>query len=604
MKRYFTLLLLIISTHLFSQTYSITGIVTTTNNKPLPDASVFIQDTKIGTSSLPDGTFTINEVIAGNYTIICSFLGYQTIKKQISINKNINIDFELLDSSLMADEIVISSLAAQANTPVAQSNLNMAQIKQNNMAADIPFQLELTPSVVSSSENGTGIGYTNLRIRGTDMSRINVCVNGIPLNDSESQGVFWVNMPDFTSSVDNIQIQRGVGTSTNGAGAFGANLHFNTRKIQEKPYFRAESTIGSFKTFKRSFAVGTGLLNNHFSFDFRYSKLNSDGWVKRGFSNHNSLFASLNYLDKKNILKLILIKGEEHTGITWWGVPDYMMETDRRYNPSGKKTDSLGNVSFYDNESDNYWQDHYQLHYTHSFSSKWNIISALHYTKGRGYYEVYQNEVDDWGSANAFSDYGLPNAVVNDSVYTASDMINRKSMDNHFYGLTLSTNYKNERSIFTLGTAWNQYLGDHFGTIEWSSLSQFIPQNYQWYTNTGNKIDYMIYSKLNYQLFENFYAFIDFQYRYIDYSIDGIDDDLAPLSFKKQWHFINPKAGVTYNFNKYNKLYLSYARANREPTRSDITANAKDESSKIPSSETLNDVELGFNRKKDNIYTE
>lgn len=585
---------------LMAQKFTISGTVTGENNTPLPGASIQVKSSAQGTISDSNGVYSLS-LEKGAYEIVYSFIGYDNYVQIIELNKNMKIDASLNVKSILSDEIIVSAIKANAHTPVAKTNISKESIERNNMVADIPFQLELTPSVVASSENGTGIGYTSMRIRGTDMSRINVSVNGVPLNDSESQGVFWVNMPDFTSSVENIQIQRGVGTSTNGAAAFGASINFQTNNIEEKPYGKLSTTVGSFNTFKRNASVGTGLINDHFAFDLRYSKLDSDGWIKRGYSDHQSIYMSGVYVDDKNLLRTTILMGEEHTGITWWGVPDYMMETDRRFNPAGAYIDDSGNTAFYDGQSDNYWQNHYQLHYTRKLSEFWNANLALHLTTGEGYYEQYIPEVNDWGSYNTYASYGLPDVTIGGTTIIASDMIRQKWLDNVFYGYTFSTQYKKDKLDVSLGSSGNYYDGDHFGYIKWLKVNNGTKLNHKWYDNNGFKTDFMVFLKAQYQLMDNLFVYGDIQTRSIKYELEGPDDDLVALDGSYNWNFFNPKAGVFYNLNNNHSFFASYAMANREPTRSDIKTAAKDETSPAPMHETLNDFEFGYQYSGKNI---
>lgn len=588
-----------------SQKAKIYGYIKDSNGQVLIGATITTPDAKIGVVSNQDGYYEIFDVDFGNLTLNASFLGYETEKVKLKVNKSlIELNYTLFESSILGENVIVRAIRANAKTPVAYSNIDKENLEQNNVVQDIPYLLEVTPSVVATSESGTGVGYTNIRIRGTDATRINVTVNGIPLNDAESQGLFWVNMPDFTSSVDNIQIQRGVGTSTNGAAAFGATINFQTIGLAYKPYANVSSTYGSFNTFKNSIQAGTGLLSEHFSFDLRYSNLKSDGFIQRGFADHQSTYLSGAYYANKTLIKANVILGEEHTGITWWGVPDYMMETDRTFNPAGEFTDDNGNTKYYDNQTDNYWQNHYQLIFAHSVNRHLNLNAALHATTGKGYYEQYKAEDD-------FSDYGIQNIelgdsilqiasqeyVFPDSIISASDIIRQKWLNNIFYGFTGSASYsKNKLDVIT-GGGWNQYNGDHYGLIKWSKFNAGLPLDYEWYRNTGLKTDWNVFTKFNYQLIDRLNLYVDIQYRNINYSMEGPDDDLVLIDQKHKYSFLNPKFGALYSFSDNSKLFFSFAIANREPSRADLKDAVKDGLNIFPVQETLFDYELGYTYK-------
>jgi iron complex outermembrane receptor protein len=571
----------------FSQ-LTITGKVTDKAGKALPGATIAIKGTYLGTVANSYGTYQFQNVKPGTYEFAVSFLGYQTGVKELRIDQSTQINFSLESSAIMADEVLVAATRAGNKAPVALSNLSGKEVRKQNTGQDIPYQLSLTPSLVESSEAGNGVGYSSLRIRGTDATRINVTVNGIPLNDSESQGVFWVNMPDFSSSVDNIQIQRGVGTSTNGAAAFGATINFQTETINPKPYAEVQSIAGSFNTFRNNLKVGTGLLNGKFTFDARYSRLKSDGYVDRAFADQESFFASGTYYTEKSMLKLNVMSGKEKTGISWWGNPGINNDEDpkpRTYNPAGEYTDDNGDVQYYDNQTDNYKQTHYQLFYSQELSSTWNLNSALHYTKGKGYYEQYKED-------ESYEDYGLSNPVYGDEEISTSDLIRQKWLKNDFYGFTSSLLYQKNGVDASFGGAWNFYDGDHFGNVIWAENGG-IDNDYQWYLNTGEKTDYNVFAKVNVDLSDRISAYGDMQYRHILYEMDGTDDDLLPFVQKHQFDFFNPKMGLYYSINDKNTAYASFGLAHREPTRSNYK-DAKEDETTMPTSESLFDYELGY----------
>ena len=586
--------------------YKISGKVLDESGQALVGAHVFLKDKKSGASTNEQGLFMLKNVPSGKYILRVQFVGYASLEKSISVEgKDLELTMELKQSSILGENVIIRAVRASEKTPVAYTNMTRDEIEGIHVAQDIPYLLEITPSVVATSEAGTGIGYTGLRIRGTDASRINVTVNGIPLNDSESQGVFWVNMPDFAASVKDIQIQRGVGTSTNGAGAFGATINFQTLSAERFPYAELNTSYGSFNTFKRSVQTGTGLIQDRFAFDLRYSKLTSDGFIKRSFVDHESVFLSGGYYGENTILKANVILGEEHTGISWWGVPEEMLEIDRSFNPAGEYTNDNGETKFYDNQTDNYWQNHYQLMFSHSFSNAFQLNAAGHLTTGEGYYEQYKagDSFEEYGlnpiqSGDTLISIGQQGYIFQDSTVSESDIIRQKWLDNVFYGLTASAVYTNSNVDLIVGGAWNRYLGDHFGLIKWMKFNAGVPLNYEWYRNTGVKTDWNVYAKLNYNIGSSIVLYADLQYRRINYTMEGPDDDLILIDQKHEFDFFNPKAGVLYRLNDCSKLYASFGIAHREPTRADYKDAVKDGEAMFPVPEKLMDYELGFQMQK------
>ncbi len=575
--------MLLLVFQLTAQSFTLKGRVTDDNGDELVGTSVQIKGTYLGATSDRAGVYEFKHLVKGEYVLQISFLGYETQEQKINLVQDMELDLKLKSKAIMSDEVVVKATRAGAKTPVAQTTLDKTSIRKMNVTADIPYQLSLTPSVVATSENGTGIGYSSMRIRGTDMSRINFTVNGVPLNDAESQGVYFVNMPDFTASVNSIQIQRGVGTSSNGAASFGASVNFQTLTLEPKPYTNISSSVGSFNTFKESVSAGTGLINNKFAFDVRASKLNSNGYIQRGFSDHGSIYLSGTYYGEKDMLKAVVMMGKERTGITWWGVPDFMLDSIRNYNPAGEYVDANGNTQFYDGQTDNYWQNHYQLMYSREINKNMDMNAALHATTGKGYYQQYKTGQD-------FSNYGLPSDTVNNS----SDLIRQKWLDNIFYGTTVNLNYHKGNVNATLGLAGNNYEGDHFGQIKWAQYNNGIQHDYEWYRNTGSKIDLSSFLKVKYSITEQLSAYADVQIRDINYKISGPDDDLVVLEQNNHWTFLNPKAGINYQINQQQRVYASFAIANREPARADLKEALKNGGTILPKHETLNDIELGY----------
>ena len=446
------LLLQIMAVIAFGQ-INLTGVVKG-DGEALAGASVVIEKSFYGVSTNADGSFEFKNLKPGDYTVLVSFIGFepQKINLQLSSSKNIEVDLE--PNVIMTDEVLISATRAGNKTPVAYSNVSSDEIAKRNMGQDIPFLLNLTPSFVTTSDAGAGVGYTNFRVRGTDLNRINVSVNGIPLNDAESHGTWFVDQPDMASSLENVQIQRGVGTSTNGAAAFGASINMQTNSLNKEAYGSYKTAAGTFNTFKNTISAGTGLINDHFTFDVRLSKVTSDGFVDRASSDLKSFFVSGGYYSENTIVKVNVFTGYEETYQAWYGVPTVRLNNDtegmQRYADHWLMTQEevdhmmasdsrTYNYYTYDNQVDHYVQDHYQLHFSHKFNTFLNFNASLHYTYGTGYYENYKADED-------LADYQLPYIEIGNAVIETTDLINRKWLDNDFYGFTYSLNYNKNKS--------------------------------------------------------------------------------------------------------------------------------------------------------------
>ncbi|AXB56439.1 TonB-dependent receptor [Flavobacterium fluviale] len=476
------------------------------------------------------------------------------------------------------DEVLVSAVRVTSKTPVTFSNMDKKEIKTRNLGQDIPVLMNYLPSVVTTSDAGGGIGYTGIRVRGSDATRVNVTINGIPYNDSESQGTFWVNMPDFASSVESLQLQRGVGTSTNGSGAFGASLNMLTDNYAAKATGEISSSYGSFNSNKNTVKFSTGLLNEHFELAGRLSTIKSDGYVDRASSDLKSYFLQGTYVGKTTLIKALAFGGTQKTYQSWNGIDAETLNENRRYNSAGEYTDEFGNTRYYDNETDNYNQDHYQLHWSESISDRWSTNLALHYTKGKGYFENYKEDA-------LMSEYNLAPA---DDV-SETDLIRQKWLDNDFYGTTFSAKYKDEKLDVIVGGGWNKYEGDHYGKVIWARNAADSELGDHYYDDFSTKTDGNIFAKANYQFTEELSFYGDLQYRNVKYKANSAETGLVDDNF----NFFNPKAGLNYAFNQNNTLYFSYARANREPNRTDYEGgNVKPEK--------LNDFELGwrFNSEK------
>ena len=471
------------------------------------------------------------------------------------------------------DEVSVNALRANEKTPIAFTNISKSEIKKSNLGQDLTYLISLTPSVVTTSDAGAGIGYTSLRVRGTDPSRINVTINGIPINDSESQGVWWVNMPDFASSLDNIQIQRGVGTSTNGAAAFGASINLKTMGLNQKAYTITNNSVGSFNTLKNNIEFGSGLLNNKFTFDGRLSKISSDGYIDRASSDLKSLYLQGAYFGKKSVLKAIVFSGQERTYQAWNGVPQRYLDTNRTFNSYT-----------YENEVDNYNQTHYQLHYNEQLNSKTNIHLATHYTHGEGYYENEKLNQD-------LADYGLSNVLIGNDTISSTDLVRRKWLNNDFGGITYSINHKNDFINLVIGGANNVYSGQHYGNVIWAQYMSNGLFNHEYYKNIATKYDNNLFIKSNFQASEKTSLFLDLQSRNIEYEFNGNDIEGNSGTQEVSLEFFNPKFGLSHKMNEEQLFYGSFAVANKEPNRSDYVESSPNSR---PLHETLYDTEIGF----------
>jgi len=568
----------------FSQ-YTVMGTVKDENNNALIGANVTLENTFRGTVTNTDGEFRLSGIKAGNIALKISFLGYETEIREVPVNKDLTLSFNLKRSVMMADEVVVIATRANRNTPVAQTTVAKENIRQQNQGQDIPYMLALTPSLVTSSDAGGGVGYTSFRIRGTDLNRINITMNGIPMNDAESHGVWWVDLPDFSSSVENIQVQRGVGTSSVGAGAFGASINLQTLSLNKEPHGEVNSAYGSFNTFKNTVNVGSGLINDHFTFDARASKITSDGYIDRASSDLKSLHLSAAYRDGKNLLRFNLLTGTEKTYQAWDGIPSDILKTNRQYNGLGAYYNESDNLKYYDNQTDNYQQDHYQLQYSREVNTYLNFSASLHYTRGIGYYESYKEDAK-------LTDHNLQKITIKDSTISRSDLIRRKWLDNDFYGLTYSLNYQKGKASFNLGGGWNNYYGEHYGTVVWAKYFSNGDINHRYYYSDGNKSDFNIFGKFGYQFTKSLNLFTDLQYRHIVHDIKGEDDDHRDITQKNTFNFVNPKAGLSYTINENQSLFGFWGVAQREPTRDNFID--ADPGKPAPVAEMLLDYELGY----------
>nr|WP_276089364.1 TonB-dependent receptor [Pedobacter sp. JY14-1] len=609
LKRSIFAALAVLLSPLLSMAQSVlSGTVSDPSGKPLAGATVLLRNQARGANTDNNGQYRITGLNNGRHVITVSFVGYQSVEKTISLDADKTVDFQLSANTFLADEVIVKATRAGERSATTYKNISREEIEANNFGQDLPFILSNTPGVVVTSDAGAGVGYTGIRIRGSDASRVNVTINGIPYNDSESQGTFWVNMPDFASSVDNIQIQRGIGTSTNGAGAFGGSLNLQTAPPQTAPYAELNNTYGSFNTLKNTVRVGTGHIGGGFSFDGRLSRIKSDGFIDRAASDLKSYFLSGAYQGNKDLLRVNVFAGNEKTYQAWNGIPESRLNgdqagmqayIDRNYLSEADAANMLSSGSrtynsfTYKDQNDNYWQNHYQALYARQISDKFSFNGALHYTDGRGYFEEFK-------SGAKFSKYGLPNVPVNGTDIKSTDLVRRRWLDNDFYGLTYAFNYQPQANLsFTLGGAYNQYRGKHFGEITWAQFAGSIPENYHYYDGKGSKDDFNIFGKINYTLAEKLSLFADLQYRNVGYQISGTDKNLKSLNFDNNYNFFNPKVGATLLLDAQSNVYASYSVAGKEPNRDDFT-NLKT-GLPVPRPEKMQDIEAGYRFKNNNI---
>ncbi|MEN9704051.1 MAG: hypothetical protein RLZZ209_1479, partial [Bacteroidota bacterium] len=566
---------------LFAQ--KIQGLVFDQDTKaPLWGASVSVKGSQKGNVTDAKGHFILSA--PSDAVLQVRFVGYDPVEVKASQSNSI----ALKKSNYLQDEVVVRATRADENSAMAYSNMSAEEVGKSNLGQDMPMLLNFTPSVVTTSDAGAGIGYTGIRIRGSDATRVNVTVNGIPINDSESQGVFWVNMPDFASSVNSVQIQRGVGTSTNGAGAFGGSVNMQTNTFESKAYGEVHASGGSFGTLKTTIKGGSGLLGGKFTLDGRLSRIVSDGFIDRASSNLLSAYFSAGYFGKKSFARFNYFTGNEKTYQSWYGTPesritgsvaDMQAFIDRNY-LSPQDADNLlksgrtYNYYTYDNQTDNYAQDHFQLITNHRLTEAWNLDLNAHYTYGRGYYEEFKPAAD-------LITYGFANSL------RSVDVIRRKWLDNDFYGSTFALNYTGSQKIkFTFGGAWNRYVGRHFGVLQDPYPGR------EWYRSRSQKTDLNLYAKGNINLSSAWNAYVDVQYRTVGYRMFGTADKFLNLNSDNSYSFFNPKFGLTHQLSEKSKVYGSVSAGSKEPSRQDFVDNAAGN----PRPEYLQDYELGYER--------
>lgn len=558
-----------------AQTLKLTGKVTNETNEALAGASVILTDSKSGTTANFNGEYTLN-LNKGDYQIKVSYMGYSSKKMTVTISENTVLNIVLKANRQSLDEVLVSAIRVKGNAPVTYSNINKKELEKRNLGQDIPTLLNFLPSVVTTSDAGAGVGYSGIRVRGSDATRVNITINGIPYNDAESQGTYWVNMPDFASSTESMQLQRGVGTSTNGSGAFGASLNVLTNAVSNEAYGEISSSFGSYNTQKHSVKFNTGLLNDRIEIAGRLSKIDSDGYIDRAWSDLKSYFLQATYVDDNTLIKALTFGGHEKTYQAWYGITAEQLKEDRKQNPYT-----------YENEIDNYQQDHFQFHWNQRYSDAWSTNLGLNYTKGKGYYEQFKEGED-------FTDYGFTPITIGGETIDTTDLVRRRWLDNDFYVVNFNTNYKNDVLDFIIGGSHSNYQGDHFGEVIWAQNAGGSSIRDRYYESDTKKIDNSVFAKATYKVTEQLSLYGDLQGRFVNYQTKGITSDLVPINVDKDFSFFNPKAGITYDVNASNSFYFSVARANKEPNRNDFENG-------IEQSEELTDFELGHRFKIANV---
>ncbi len=597
------LLTLLVTMSVIAQ-QKLTVRVTDQQALPIRGATITIDSKSKQTNENGLVTFSLEQ--EGPKDIKAQYLGFKTSTTRLTDGKG-HIDITLNPLHLQTGEAFVYATRAKDNAATTFKNLNKEELRKANLGQDIPYLINQTPGVVVGSDAGAGIGYTNITIRGSDSERINVTLNGIPLNDAESMGSFFVNLPDFASSMESVQIQRGIGTSTNGAGAFGASLNIQTDALENNPYAELNNSFGSYNSWKNTLKVGSGLINDKYAFKARLSRIASDGYMERASSDLKSFYVDGGLYTEKHTLKATLFSGKQKTYQAWTGVPEPLIKGDRSrladYAGTGLsiydgpeldrilQADRRYNVYTYDNQTDNYTQTHAHLHYTNRISDKLDLNTALHYTRGAGYYEEYR--LDD-----KLAKYNIEDVTLGGETIKKSDLIRRRWLDNHFYGLTYALNYRPTSALnMTLGGAYNQYKGDHYGEVIWARYASNSELGDKYYLNDAKKNDFNVFGKLDYRM-DKWLLNLDVQYRNIYYQVQGNDDKVKNMDFDNNLNFVNPKAGITYFIDPNSNFYASYAYANKEPVRKDYVENPRNE---FPKAEKMQDIEAGY-RFTNNVF--
>jgi iron complex outermembrane receptor protein len=560
----------------------VSGTVTDARTgEALPGATLFLDGAASGSTDAAGG-FTIPAVPAGAHELRITFLGYDVLAQAVQGQAaEQRIAGKLQPGGVLTGEALVTAQRASDRTATAYTNLGKQDLAKRNFGQDLPYLLDQTPSVVVNSDAGAGVGYTDIRIRGTSNTGINMTVNGVPLNDAESHGSFLVNLPDLSSSINSLQIQRGVGTSQNGGAAFGASINISTLDNRREAYGETQNTYGSFNTWKNNVQFGTGLVGKYFTFDGRLSRISTDGYMNRAASDLKSYYFAAGFQRKNTLLKFITFAGREKTYQAWNGVPEPAITGNaallQNYIDNGELSEADAarvrqegrrySYYTYDNQTDNYQQNHYQLHLSQGLGSDWSIGAALHLTRGFGYYESYR-------ARRKFADYGLPNVTLGGDTLTRTNLVDQKWLDNYFYGGTFALNYQpkaNDRLQATLGGAWNRFDNDHYGEIIWAQYASTSGIRQRYYFNDATKTDYNAYARATWQVLPKLGVYGDVQVRHIEYNINGVEDDQNDVTTRARYTFFNPKAGATFALGTGQQLYASFAVGQREPVRSDFT---------------------------------
>jgi len=577
--------------------HSLRGIIREKGSgNPVSLVQVGLEGTRISALSKADGSFELTGIKSGRYYLRAQYPGFFPLRMSVRVKEDMQTEVQMEPRQHLSEEVIVQATRNGSEDPGTRSLVKKEDLEKLNLAQDLPILLQQETSVLATSDAGAGVGYTGISIRGSDATRININLNGIPLNDAESHGLFWVNMPDFASSVNSIQIQRGVGTSSNGTASFGASLNIQTNTLLANPWAETSHSIGSFNTMKNNLQLGTGLVDGRWSAEARISRISSDGFIDRGSADLKSQYFSGGYYGKKSIVKLVLLDGNEKTYQAWNGIPEAKLRGSRAEQEqwavnngvsNQEDLDNLFNANArsynffrYRNQTDNYRQTHYQLFFSHEFSKNWNLNTALHYTRGAGYYEEFRRE-------DRLAGYGLPIRTPGDS----SDLIRQRWLDNHFFGGTWSLQYRNEKLDVMLGGAASRYLGDHFGKVIWTKEGVTPDNDYRFYFNDATKDELNQYIKAGYRIHPKVRLFADVQLRNIRYRFEGFDRNLSVTDQAVHLTFLNPKAGITFRPDSLQEFWLLYGKSQREPVRDDFTNSTP---ASRPKAEVLHNVELGW----------
>ena len=478
------------------------------------------------------------------------------------------------------EQVYLNGVRVAEDSPITHSNLTKQDLAKRNLGQDIPVLLNYLPGVVTTSDTGAGVGYTGIRVRGSDATRVNVTINGIPYNDSESQGTFWVNLPDFASSIESLQLQRGVGSSTNGSGSFGASLNIDTDRSSKEAYAQIANSYGSFDTRKHSVKFPTGLLNDRVEIPGRVSNITSDGYIDRASSDLKSYFLQGSYKTDNTFIKALVFGGREVTYQSWFGIDEHTLSTNPTFNPAGMYSDEDGTVRFHQNQVDDYDQDHYQLIWNERYNNNWRTSATLNYTKGSGFFEEYKEDA-------SLDFHGLLPITIDGETSAESDLVRRRWLENNFYALSANAHYKDENWDTTTGVFYSYYQGLHFGEVIWATNFTGPNLGDRYYSGTGDKHEFTTFSKASYKINNSWSVFGDLQMSIVNYKTAGLTSDKVNMIVDEQYEFFNPKFGASYSLNQGNQLYVSYGRASREPRRSDFEQG-------VFTPEILDDYELGW----------